>query len=125
MISKNTENIHEDLRGKLISLSGKNFNINIKRTFIIHSKKSGIIRGNHAHKKCRQILCLLNGSALVRLIKKNTKPKSVLFNKIGMIIDVKPKNWLNIKLIKKNTIILVLCDREYEKNDYIYDIKKL
>ena len=42
-----------------------------------------------------------------------------------MTIDVKPKNWLNIKLIKKNTIILVLCNREYEKNDYIYDIKKL
>ena len=43
MISRNKKNIHEDTRGKLISLSGKLLKINIKRTFIIYSKKPGLL----------------------------------------------------------------------------------
>ena len=51
--------IFNDKRGKLISLSNKYLKIKIKRVFIITSSKESIVRGEHAHKKCRQILCLI------------------------------------------------------------------
>ena len=42
-----------------------------------------------------------------------------------MMFDIKPRNWVKIKMLKKNTIILVLCDREYERSDYIFNKNEL
>ena len=32
---------------------------------------------------------------------------------------VPPKTWCDVKFLTKNSIILVLCDYEYDFNDYI------
>jgi hypothetical protein len=32
---------------------------------------------------------------------------------------VKPKVWLKIKFLTKNSILMVVCDKEYEFDDYI------
>ena len=117
--------IFNDKRGKLISLSNKYLKIKIKRVFIITSSKKSIVRGEHAHKKCRQILCLIGGKANLEITNKYKKKRKIIFDKIGMMFDIKPRNWVKIKMLKKNTIILVLCDREYERSDYIFNKNEL
>ena len=59
--------------GKLIILEkSKKIDLNYKRFFTIFSNKKSI-RGNHAHKKCYQILICLNGKIEVNCELKNKK----------------------------------------------------
>ena len=37
---------------------------------------------------------------------------------------VPPGNWCTIKFVNNNSILLVLSNRNYEKNDYIRNFKK-
>jgi len=105
--------------GKLIPITfNKNFPIKAKRIFIIIGKKNEI-RGEHAHKKCYQFFFCLNGAVEISL--KNPKIESRIFlsNKSNKSLLITPKVWCKIKFLEKNSIILVICNREYEFNDYI------
>ena len=36
-------------------------------------------------------------------------------------LHIPPMIWCSQKYYSKNTVLLVFCDRPYEKNDYIHD----
>jgi len=96
----------------------KDFPIRAKRIFLINGKKN-FIRGNHAHKKCSQFLFPILGKIKIECISKEKKKKIILDygKKEGYL--VKPKVWLKIKFLTKNSILMVVCDKEYEFDDYI------
>ena len=96
----------------------KDFPIKAKRIFLINGKKN-FIRGNHAHKKCSQFLFPILGKIKIECIYKEKKKKIILDygKKEGYL--VKPKVWLKIKFLTKNSILMVVCDKEYEFDDYI------
>lgn len=97
-------------------------NFKIKRIFFLIAKKN-CIRGKHAHKKCSQIFFSLNGSFKIKVFNGNkTIFKTVSPKKRGILI--KPHHWVELNLNKKN-ICMVVCDRKYEKNDYITDKSKI
>ena len=91
-------------------------NFKIKRIFYLISKKK-CIRGDHAHKKCSQFFFSLKGKIKIKIFDgKKITNKLIIPGKKGIL--VKPMNWVQIYLNKNNTC-MVLCDREYEKNDYL------
>ena len=96
----------------------KDFPIKAKRIFLINGKKN-FIRGNHAHKKCSQFLFPILGKIKIECISRKKKKKIILDygKKEGYL--VKPKVWLKIKFLTKNSILMVVCDKEYEFDDYI------
>ena len=91
-----------------------------KRLFSVKSKKNSI-RGNHAHKKCTQIIICINGACEVATF--NGKKKEIfLLNKpeIGLLIP--PMIWSTQKYLEQNTIINVLCNELYDTKDYIHNL---
>lgn len=114
--------INSDNRGDLIVIEfEKNFNIGIKRSFLVFGKNN-IIRGNHAHIKCNQFLCCLNGSCEIRCDDGLNTYTQVLDNP-SKIIKIPNMIWSSQKYISENTILLVFCDLDFCETDYIRDYK--
>ena len=89
-----------------------------KRSFFITNVKG--LRGGHAHFKCKQFIICLNGK--IQFEWANTKiRKKIILNDFTKGIYIPPMIWCSQKYYSKNTVLLVFCDRPYEKNDYIHD----
>jgi hypothetical protein len=118
LLKKSKLKIFKDSRGKLFFYQKDNFLV--KRIFFIEGKKNQL-RGNHAHKKTKQVLININSNAVVEIIGKNSK--KIEFSKTGDIIEIPKLNWVKINFIKKG-YIAVVCDQKYLKNDYIDNFEK-
>jgi len=105
--------------GKLIPLNfDSKFPIPVKRIFYIYGKKNNH-RGDHAHKKCKQLFIPILGK-IALIIKKNGKEKKILLDSkknIGILIP--NLYWCRLKFLTNNAIVMVACDRKYEFDDYI------
>ena len=106
-----------DDRGLLFSFYKKKFNFN--RIFFISGNKNKV-RGDHAHKELTQILINIDSKSKLEIGK--NKKKTITFSKPGEYIICPKKNWLKIRFFSKGTIA-VLCDKKYDKKDYIYKKK--
>jgi dTDP-4-dehydrorhamnose 3,5-epimerase-like enzyme len=114
--------------GKLIPINfNRNFPIKVKRIFYIYGKKNHY-RGDHAHKKCKQLFIPVSGSISL-IMKSNDKEEIITLNsKNNKSILVPNLVWCRLKFLTKNAIVLVACDRKYEFKDYIEkykDFKKI
>ena len=73
----NFSNFNTDKRGNLLSIELEKFKLfKVKRFFLISFKNKNI-RGNHAHKKCKQFFLCLKGK--VKIVLKNKFKKKQLF----------------------------------------------
>ena len=78
------------------------------------------MRADHAHKKCNQILIPVNGSAKVNIYNLKKKKKTFILNGKNRHYLIIPKfNFIQIKFMEKNSILLTLCDYKYDKKEYI------
>ena len=102
----------------LENLKIKNFQV--KRIFFLKSSKN-TIRGNHAHKKCTQIFISLKGS--IDLLIEQKRIKKIKLKEFSNFVKVPPLNWVKIKL-KKNQILMVLCNENYSEKEYIRNYQK-
>ena len=113
--------------GTLIPINfNKKFPIKVKRIFYIFGKKNEY-RGDHAHKKCKQLFIPISGS-IALIMKRNNKEETIILNSKNRGILVPNLIWCRLKFLTKNAIVLVVCDRKYEFNDYIEkytDFKKI
>ena len=105
--------------GTLVPINFNNkFPIKVKRIFYIFGKKNKY-RGDHAHKKCKQLFIPVSGN-IALIMKKNDKKKTIVLNsKNNRAFLVPNLIWCRLKFLTKNAIVLVACDRKYEFNDYI------
>lgn len=113
-----------DANGILIPIGGKkSIPFNLARLFYIFNLKKGDIRGDHAHKKCQQLLICLRGECQV--ICDNGKKRQVFkLNKPKMGLYIPPMIWVIQKFNKNDSILLVLTDQKFKESDYIRDYKK-
>ena len=93
-----------------------------KRIFIVKGNKN-FIRGQHAHKKCTQIIIQIDGETEIAIINKK-KYKFKLNSTQNRILRIPPMNWVNITFKKNKSSFLVLCDVNFSKREYIYSFKK-
>ena len=93
-----------------------------KRIFIVKGNKN-FIRGQHAHKKCTQIIIQIDGEIEIVIINKK-KYKFKLNSTQNRILRIPPMNWVNITFKKNKSSFLVLCDVNFSKKEYIYSFKK-
>ncbi len=118
-------NSFKEKKGTLIPISFSDIlGFSVKRIFFI-SGNTKFSRGNHAHKKCVQSFIQMLGSSRFELQNKRKKKIISLNSKQKRGITVSPKTWVKINFKSKKNLILVLCSHDYNKKDYIYDIKKL
>jgi dTDP-4-dehydrorhamnose 3,5-epimerase-like enzyme len=88
-----------------------------KRVFHVSSRK-GSVRGNHAHIKCSQLLICTSGAIEVKCDDFFTK-KIYKLDRPSIGLLILPGVWANETYLKDNTNLTVICDRLYEKDDYI------
>ena len=89
----------------------------IKRIFTVKGKTNEI-RGNHAHKICQQLLVCVSGKIEVTCDDGARKDVYKL-DEINKGLLIPAGIWASEKFLKKETVLMVLCDRNYEENDYI------
>lgn len=97
-------------------------NFNLKRIFRLTAYRK-CIRGNHAHKKCNQILQLLQGEVNLDVINRNNKKRSFKFNIKNQFIYIPTYHWVIIHM-KKGSSLNVYADQNYNRSEYIEDFQK-
>jgi len=110
--------MHGDSNGKLcVYERGKHFPFDIRRVFTV-SAKEGDIRGEHAHKKCSQLLVCVSGRIRVSWDNGSVVSHQLLEN-MGSGILIPPGIWAKEEYLEDDSVLMVLCDRGYESEDYI------
>ena len=105
--------------GKLIPISfNKQFPIKVKRIFFLYGKKNKI-RGDHAHKKCSQFMVCVSGAIEV-ICDNGIEETTYQLDSPSAGLNVEPGVWAKEKYLTENAVLMVLCDRHYEKEDYIH-----
>lgn len=109
-----------DKNGSLVVYEcGKEISFDIKRVFSVSAAKDDI-RGNHAHKYCTQLLICLSGKISVACDNGFDLSTFTLDNgSSGLLIPA--GIWSKQQYLVDNSILMVFCDRLYEKEDYIHN----
>lgn len=92
------------------------------RAFTLSTSKRSV-RGGHAHKLCSQALIPILGRVVVRS-RGYYGELAFELNLPATALVVPPLNWLDIE-IDEGASLLVLADRPYEPEDYIYDFDQV
>jgi UDP-2-acetamido-3-amino-2,3-dideoxy-glucuronate N-acetyltransferase len=93
---------------------------NVKRIFLVHRVTNTQVRGEHAHKKCWQLLIAANGSVSVDLSDGDCMDTFKLDNpNEGLVIP--PLTWGTQYNFSKHAALLVLASDPYDEKDYIHD----
>jgi oxalate decarboxylase/phosphoglucose isomerase-like protein (cupin superfamily) len=92
----------------------------IARVFTIVDVSAGGERGNHAHRKCSQLLVVLKGTARV-LINDSADTVSHSLKPDGKGLLVPPGLWNTVVFESAQTVVMVICDEAYDPGDYIFD----
>lgn len=114
--------VKENETGFLLPVNFKDLPYNPKRFFILKNKFAGAIRGKHAHKEDKQILVCLNGKICVRY--ENNQETGRKYLEFGQTYFSKEYEWLEIDMVKENSILLVMCSIDYDEKEYIRDYEE-
>ena len=109
--------VKENLEGFLLACNKLEIPFEIKRFFVVKSKKENCERGNHAHVNEEHFLICLDGEVLIKSEDKNGKSTFIL--KRGDCFYQKEMVWLNLEFKTKQTTLLVFADSEYTEENYI------
>lgn len=83
----------------------------------------GTVRGRHAHRQCSQFMIASNGIIDIRCDDGRTTAEFRLADADKGLL-VPPGIWAEVKMASEHAVLLVLCDRGYEAQDYIRDYQE-
>lgn len=115
--------VHSNSSGNLcVYESGDKVPFDIKRVFTVMAKKNEI-RGNHSHKICQQLLVCVSGEIEV-ICDDGLNQRKYKLNEMGKGLKIPAGIWSSQKYIHERSVLMVLCDRIYDKNDYIFNYEE-
>ena len=115
--------VHSNSSGNLcVYESDDGVPFDIKRIFTVMAKKNEI-RGNHAHKICQQLLVCVSGEIEV-ICDDGLNQRIYRLSEMGKGLLIPPGIWASEKYINEGSVLMVLCDQAYEKNDYIFNYEE-
>ena len=114
----------QDDRGVLVVAQAfQHIPFKIERFFSITGVGKNKARGAHAHKTLSQFLICINGSVNVVLDNGIQRENVIISNaKKGLLIP--PMIWAEQIYAGPDTVLVVLCDAEYDENDYISEYQE-
>ena len=95
----------------------------LKRVYYILQAKPGLPRGAHAHYKTDQVLFCVQGSVRM-VLDDGVRQEEAILDKPEVGVLIPKKVWHEMHDLKRDTVLLVLASRFYEKEDYIRNYKK-
>jgi UDP-2-acetamido-3-amino-2,3-dideoxy-glucuronate N-acetyltransferase len=111
-----------DLRGRLTAGEMPSDGIPFvpKRWFLVYDVPSREVRGEHAHRVCRQFLVCIHGSVQVVVDDGERRAETTLDDPtIGIYIP--PRTWGSQFRYDEDAVLLVLASHPYDPEDYIRD----
>lgn len=113
-----------DLRGSLIAgEKGPQIPFEPKRFFAVKGVPSTMVRGQHAHKECWQLLIPLVGSLRV-MLDNGKKRQDFLLSTSSSGLLIPPMVWGVQYEYSSDAVLLVLASHEYDEADYIRDYEE-
>lgn len=106
-----------------IPFTGPQIPFTVSRVFYIYNVPDGKERGGHAHKKCRELIIVINGSLEVKVYD-GALEKVFLLNGSQKGLFLETGIWASQFNFSKDCVCLVLASMEYSEDDYMRDIKK-
>jgi len=91
----------------------------IARMFTV-AAPTGAERGKHAHRLCSQFMLCVNGAVDV-ICDDGREQRTFELNRGHLGLLVPPMIWNNVIFRVSNSVLVVLCNRPYEADDYIHD----
>ena len=120
MINLQSLSYHTSETGGLCVVEGLiDTTFDIQRVFSV-SAKAGEVRGDHAHKKCSQFMVCVSGSIEVTC-DNGLKETTYQLNNPSIGLNIPNGIWTKEKYLTDNSVLMVLCDRYYEEDDYIHN----
>jgi mannose-6-phosphate isomerase-like protein (cupin superfamily) len=112
-----------DQRGALtVAELGKYVPFSVVRMFYVSEVPCGTQRGAHAHYHCSQYLLCISGRVRVTVMDGSSERHFELAPSNG--IYIRPGIFAAETYLDPSTVLLVLCDRPYEKDDYINTLEE-
>lgn len=112
-------NSNFDIRGKLtVGEFLKDIPFIPKRYFIVYDVPFNEVRGQHAHKLCKQFLICIHGSCNV-IADDGKEKEEFLLNDPTLGIYIPPLIWGVQYKYTDDAILLVFASEYYDPNDYI------
>ena len=113
------KHIDADGDGVLVVAEGAQLPFQIQRMFMI-AAPANAKRGHHAHRLCFQfVVCGRGAVDVVCDDGKDRKTFSLDHPELALLIP--PALWVEIDVKQDELVLIVLCDRPYEEQDYISD----
>jgi acetyltransferase-like isoleucine patch superfamily enzyme/dTDP-4-dehydrorhamnose 3,5-epimerase-like enzyme len=112
---------YEDLRGALtVGEMSKDLPFSPKRFFMVHKVPSREVRGEHAHRKCQQLLMCVSGSCRVLVDNGEIREEYILDSpNIGLLMPA--MIWGTQYHYSSDAVLLVFASELYDPSDYIRD----
>ena len=111
----------KDLRGNLVARQlGSGLPFEPQRCFLVYDVPTKELRGEHAHRQCKQFLVCVGGSVNVLCDDGEHRQEFTLDSpEIGLYIG--PMVWGTQYRYSKDAVLMVLASLPYDANDYIRD----
>jgi dTDP-4-dehydrorhamnose 3,5-epimerase-like enzyme len=91
----------------------------IERMFAL-AAPAGATRGHHAHRLCSQFMICVSGA--VDVVCEDGRSKNIFaLDRRNQALLVPPGLWNTVEFRRSDSVLVVLCDRVYEAEDYIRD----
>ncbi len=111
----------EDLRGDLIAREvGAGLPFAPKRCFVVMDVQSKEVRGEHAHRRCEQLLVCAKGS-MACVVDDGVRHQEVLLDASEVGLYVPPMVWTTQYKYTEDAILVVFASDLYDPDDYIRD----
>lgn len=114
-----------DERGHLVVIENlKDIPFDIKRIFYIYGTKPNVVRGQHANRISKFVLINLCGSCKIK-VDDGKNEEVIVLDKPHHGIYLDRMVWKDMYDFSEDSILLVLSDSPYIKDEYVRDINIL
>jgi UDP-2-acetamido-3-amino-2,3-dideoxy-glucuronate N-acetyltransferase len=109
-----------DMRGTLTAgeLPSEEIPFAVKRWFLVYDVPSREVRGEHAHRVCRQFLVCVAGSVSVAVDDGEQRAEALL-DEPTLGVYIPPLVWASQFRYEPSSVLLVLASHPYDPDDYI------
>jgi UDP-2-acetamido-3-amino-2,3-dideoxy-glucuronate N-acetyltransferase len=91
-----------------------------RRFFLTFGVPEGKTRGNHAHRRCQQLLVCTHGACHLR-VDDGDESEELVLNCPTVAVLIPPLVWASERLCSPDAVLLVFASHDYEPEDYIRD----
>lgn len=110
-----------DMRGDLCAAEvGADLPFVVRRSFLVYNVPNAELRGEHAHRRCHQLLMAVKGSVHV-VVDDGRQREEFALDRPNLALHLPPMVWGTQYRYAPDAVLLVLASDPYDPADYVRD----